>query len=95
MDYRIDINTLALDTLRHFKQDNAKHLARIIDSFAVNPYPSRAQCLHEPADIWRIHEGHCRIAYAVRGDRVLILAIHTAEDRKDFYKKIKQLITAK
>lgn len=94
MDHKIDINTLALDSLRQCKEDIARHAARIIDSLAINPYPSRAQCLGEPDNIWRMHEDQCRIVYTVKGEKVMILAVHPA-DRKEFYKKLKKLLVKK
>lgn len=64
-------------------------LVQCIDSLADDPYSAGSRKLIG-AEIYRVRSGNHRIAYTVRGRKLIVLVLKVA-NRREFYDRIKDI----
>ena len=90
MDYTVEIDRLALKTLKSLDKPTKQRISKKISSLAKNPYPPNAIKIQGQDAIWRLRDGNFRIAYTVKQNKLLVLVLYIG-NRKDFYQNLKRI----
>ena len=93
MKYSVQFSPAAERELRKLspklnKRDK-RQLAKCIEDLADDPYPEGSKKLIG-AEIYRLRSGNYRIAYTVRARKLIVLILKVS-NRKEFYKRIKEV----
>ena len=70
-----------------------RQLIKKIEDLQENPRPPGSKLLDSEKNIYHIRTGNYRIIYQVR-DKVLLIIVAKAGDRKDVYRNLEYLIKA-
>lgn len=93
MKYSVQFSPAAVRELRKLssklnKRDK-KQLSKCIEGLTDDPYPEGSKKLIG-AEIYRIRSGNYRIAYTVKARKLIILILKVG-NRKEFYKRVKEV----
>jgi mRNA interferase RelE/StbE len=84
MEYRIEIERVALKSLKKIPEKEKSKIIKSIKNLAFDPYPVGAKKL-SGRDGWRIRIGNYRVIYEIN-DSILYILVLDVDHRKDIYK---------
>jgi mRNA interferase RelE/StbE len=86
MTYCVEVAPAAVRQLRKLDVNARRRIRAAIELLAQNPRPSGAKKLVGGEGEWRVRTGDYRIAYEIRDDVLLVLAVAVGH-RRDIYRR--------
>ncbi|MES2769187.1 MAG: type II toxin-antitoxin system RelE/ParE family toxin [Bdellovibrionota bacterium] len=83
--FKIEISSTAEKALKKIPKKDLVRIVSLIQTLAINPFPSGCKKLSGEEETFRIRQGNYRIIYEIRKNKLLILILKIGH-RKEIYR---------